>query len=151
MKDPSESIRQWLYDILNLTVQYNGSYVPCYSFVPQSGEMPFIVLGEQYTEADESTKDSNITLNSINIEVYVSYSGNDASYKIVNSLSEDILELVTARPITHIGSGGEDAGDIEGYNDIDIMLGSIATQRVLFDNQIVIIKSIVIKFRLEED
>jgi len=151
MKDPSESIRQWLYDILNLTVQYNGSYVPCYSFVPQNVTMPFIVLGEQYMEADESTKDSSITLNSINIEVYASYTGNDASYKMVNSLSEDILELITADPITEAGSGGEDVGGIDDYNAINIMVGSIATQRVLFDNNIVIVKSIVIKFRLEEE
>ena len=33
----------------------------------------------------------------------------------------------------------------------NIMVGSIATQRVLFDNEIVIMKSIVIKFRLEEE
>ena len=151
MKDPSESIRQWLYDILNLTVQYNGSYVPCYSFVPQNVTMPFIVLGEQYMEADESTKDSSITLNSINIEVYASYTGNDASYKMVNSLSEDILELITADPITEAGSGGEDVGGIDDYNAINIMVGSIATQRVLFDKEIVIMKSIVIKFRLEEE
>lgn len=151
MKDPSESIRQWLFDILNLTVEYNGSYVPCYSFVPQGEKMPFIVLGEQYMEADESTKDSNITLNSINIEVYASYTGNDASYKMVNALSEDILELITADPITEAGSGGSDVGGIDGYSEINIMVGSIATQRVLFDNEIVIMKSIVIKFRLEEE
>jgi len=151
MKDPSENIRQWLFDILNLTVEYNGSYVPCYSFVPQNVTMPFIVLGEQYMEADESTKDSSITLNSINIEVYASYTGNDASYKMVNSLSEDILELITADPITEAGSGGEDVGGIDDYNAINIMVGSIATQRVLFDNNIVIVKSIVIKFRLEEE
>ena len=151
MKDPSENIRQWLFDILNLTLQYNGSYVPCCSFVPQNTVMPYIVLGEQYMEADESTKDSNITLNSINIEVYASYTGNDASYKMVNGLSEDILELITADPITEAGSGGSDVGGIDGYNEIDIMVGSIATQRVLFDNNIVIVKSIVIKFRLEEE
>ena len=151
MKDPSENIRQWLHDILNLTVQYNGSYVPCYSFVPQAKEKPFIVLGEQYMEADESTKDCSITLNSVNIEVYASYSGNDASYKMVNSLSEDILELITADPITEAGSGGSAVGGIDGYGEINIMVGSIATQRVLFDNEIVIMKSIVIKFRLEEE
>jgi hypothetical protein len=151
MKDPSENIRQWLFDILNLTVQYNGSYVPCYSFVPKDTAMPFIVLGEQYMEADESTKDSFITLNSVNIEIYASYTGNDASYKMVNSLSEDILELITADPITEAGSGGENVGGIDGYREINIMVGSIATQRVLMDNNIVIMKSIVIKFRLEEE
>ena len=151
MKDPSEDIRQWLHDILHLTVTYNGSYVPCYSFVPKSTAMPYIVLGEQYMEADESTKDSYITLNSINIEIYASYTGNDASYKMINSLSEDVLALITADPITEAGSGGSAVGGIDNYNEVNIMVGSIATQRVLFDNEIVIMKSIVIKFRLEEN
>ena len=47
--------------------------------------------------------------------------------------------------------GGQTMGGIDGYNEINIMVGSIATQRVLFDNEIVIMKSIVIKFRLEEE
>jgi len=151
MKDPSEGIRQWLYDILNLTVSYGGPYVPCYSFVPLSISKPFILLGEQYMESDESVKDSYITINSIAIEIYASYSGNDASYKMINQLGEDVLELVTADPMTQVGSGGESTGTITGYDTINIMVQSISTQRVLFDNEIVIMKSIIIKFRLEEN
>jgi hypothetical protein len=42
-------------------------------------------------------------------------------------------------------------GGIDGYGEINIIVGSIATQRVLFDNEIVIMKSIVVKLRLEEE
>lgn len=151
MKDPSEDIRQWLYDILNLTISYGGSYVPCYSFTPMNSAMPFIVLGEQYMEEDVSVKDKSITMNTIAIEVYASYSGNDASYKLINSVANSIMELVTADPITQVGSGGASAGSIDNYNEIVISVQSIATQRVLFDNEIVIMKSIIIKFMLEEN
>lgn len=151
MKDPSESIRQWLYDILNLTVAYNGAYVPCYSFVPRNAERPFILLGEQFMEADNSTKDSWITTNSISIEIYASYSGNDASYKMINKLSEDVLELITADPMTQVGSGGENTGGISGFNLITFDVQSIGTQRVLLENEIIILKSIIIKLTLEEE
>lgn len=151
MKDPSEDIRQWLYDILNLTVSYSGVHVPCYSFAPVNSTKPFIILGEQYMEADVSVKDKSITENSISIEIYAAYSGNDATYKLINSVANDIIQLVTADPITQAGSGGSSAGTIDNYDEIVISVQSISTQRVLFDNEIVIMKSIIIKFLLEEN
>jgi hypothetical protein len=90
-------------------------------------------------------------LNTISIEVYASYSGNDATYKLINSVANDIMELVTADQITQVGSGGSSVGSIDNYNEVVISVQSISTQRVLLDNEIVIMKSIIIKFLLEEN
>jgi len=151
MKDPSDSIRQWLYNILNNTITYSGAYIPCYSFVPKDAAKPAIIIGEQYMEADESTKDAWITENSVVLEIYASYTGNDASYKLINSVGEDVLELVTAEPLTAIGSGSVAVTTVTGYEVISVMVQSIATERVLYDNEIVLMKSIVIKLTLEEE
>jgi len=151
MKDPSDSIRQWLFNILNNTISYSGSYIPCYSFVPKDASKPSIIIGEQYMEADESTKDSWITVNSVVLEIYASYSGNDASYKLINSVGEDVLELVTAEPLTSVGSGSIAVTTVTGYDVISVMVQSIATERILFDNEIVLMKSIIIKLTLEEE
>ena len=56
MKDPSENIRQWLFDITN------SSSI--------TGLMSFVVKCPLYR-----VWKMNITLNSINIEIYASYSG----------------------------------------------------------------------------
>ena len=151
MKDPSDSIRQWLYNILNNTITYSGAYIPCYSFVPKDASKPCIVIGEQYMDSDISVKDAWITENSVILEVYASYSGNDASYKLINSVSDDIMEKVTADPVTAIGSGGFSVTTITGFDPISIMIQSTATERVLFDTQIMIMKSIVVKLTLEEN
>ncbi len=150
MKDPSEAIRQYLYNILHLTVSYEGTYLPCYSFVPRNGTKPFIVIGEQYMVSDESTKDKYITDNQVAIEIYAGYSGNDASYKLVNSVSDDILELLIADTLTQVGSGGQSVSGITDYNPIVIQIISISTQRIVTETEIVIMKSIVVKFYLEE-
>ena len=151
MKDPSDSIRQWLYNILNNTITYDGDYIPCYSFIPKDASKPSIIIGEQYMEADVSVKDAYITENSVALEIYASYSGNDASYKLINSVGEDVLELVTDDPITSIGSGGQSVTTVTGYDVISVNVVSIATERVLYDNEIVLMKSIIIKLILEEN
>lgn len=151
MKDPSESIRQWLYDILNKTITYNGQYLSCFSFVPKGEGYPFIVLGEQYLEADTSTKDLNITQNAIDIEIYASYSGNDASYKLVNAVGEDVMELVLADPETAVGSGGGAVTVVSGYSVVVKKVASIATQKLLYENALIIKKVININLELEEN
>jgi hypothetical protein len=119
--------------------------------VPKDASKPSIIIGEQYMEADESTKDSWITVNSVVLEIYASYSGNDASYKLINSVGEDVLELVTAEPLTSVGSGSIAVTTVTGYDVISVMVQSIATERILFDNEIVLMKSIIIKLTLEEE
>ncbi len=100
MKDASDAIRDWLYTVLSGNITY-GTVVPVYSFAPKDAAMPFILIGEQYMYGEEaSTKDDNITENSVTIEVYSSHTGNDASYVPVNT----IMDLVTAISTTTVAS-----------------------------------------------
>jgi hypothetical protein len=150
MKDPSDSIRTWLYNVLYGTVAYGGSYIPVYSFAPKDAAMPYIVIGEQTLDAEDMPKDSYVTSNNVTIEVYASYTGNDATYKAVNSISEDILEIIRQRsPETH-GSGGNTVGLITGYTIVSITMTGSMTDRIMLENLIIVYKQLDINLLLEE-
>lgn len=141
MKDPSDAIRQWVFDTLDGNITYGGSAVTVYSFPPKDETMPYILLAEQSTTEAESTKDAYLTESEITIEVWSSHSGNDATYKAVNTISDDILQLIRTRTQTGFDSD---------YNVITVTLTSGATQKFLIDNKIEIVKSLIIKLLLEE-
>lgn len=149
MKDPSGSIRQWIYNVLNGTIWYNLASVPCYSFPPKDATFPYIVIAEQSFNQD-GTKDCYMSSNEVTLEVYSSHSGNDATYKVVNSVTEDIMEILVQRTIETHGSGGGTVATITGYNPISITLNSSLTDRIITDKEIIIFKSLNINLLLEE-
>jgi hypothetical protein len=141
MKDPSDNIRDWLYTLLYGNVSYGGSTVAVYSFPPKDQSFPYIVIGEQtMTGESESTKDAYITEHEVTIEIWDSYSGNDASYVKVNTIADSILQLVRVRT----------AITITGYNVIRLLADNMATERVLTEKEIIIYKSMLIRLLLEE-
>jgi uncharacterized protein (TIGR02145 family) len=150
MKDPSDNIRTWLYEVLYGTVAYNNAYVPVYSFAPKDAVMPHIVIGEQTMDAEDGTKDAYITTNNTVIEIYASYTGNDAKYKAVNSIAEDILEIVRQRTRETHGSGGATVTAITGFNIITTTLAGALTDRIVLENMIVVFKQIEISMVVEE-
>lgn len=152
MKDPSDNIRDYVYNVLNGTVSYGGSYIPVYSFAPKDSAYPHIIIGEQQmlTE-DPSPKDAWVTENTVTIEVWDSYTGNDASYVKVNTISNSILELLRTRAMALTGSGGWAIAGITGFNLISLTLDSSITDRFLWENKIIIFKSLNIKMLLEEE
>lgn len=151
MKDASGPIRQWLFNILNLTVAYGGTYVNCYSFPRINQAMPYICLGEIYMLGEtQSTKDCWITEHNAVIEVYTSHNGNDASYVQLDAIVDDILALVRTRRQTLTGSGGAVVAGITGFNMISLTVESMASERLEIENKNVIMKSIICKLILEE-
>jgi hypothetical protein len=149
MKDPSNSIRQWIYNVLYGTVFYNTAPIPVYSFPPKDAAMPYIVIAEQSFTQD-GTKDCYISSNEVTLEVYSSHTGNDATYKVVNAIAEDIMEILVQRQIETHGSGGGTVTTITGYNPIAITLVSSLTDRIILENSIVIFKNLNINLLLEE-
>ena len=141
MKDPSDAIRQWVYDTLNGNVTYNSSAVSVYSFVPFDAAFPYIVIGDQSMSAEEGTKDCYITNNDIMLEFYSSFDGNDATYAVVNSIADDSLQLLRTRTVQ----------TITGYNPISITLVGSLTDRLLFEDHIEVYKSLTINLILEEN
>jgi hypothetical protein len=151
MKDPSDNIRDWLYNVMLGTITYGGDYIPVYSFPPRDAAMPYIVIGEQMMSGeDESTKDSWLTEHEVTIEVWDSYTGNDGSYVKVNSIANDILELIRTRSLTVTGSGGESIAGITGWTVVRLTAEAMLTDRFLWDNNIIIYKSLNIRLLLEE-
>lgn len=150
MKDPSNDIRDWIYDILYGTIFYNGLVIPVYSFPPKDNAMPCIVLGEQTMVEDSSMKDEIISEHYIDVEIWDSYTGNDGSYKKVNSISSDIVEAVTIET-GFTGSGGESVPGISGYTIVRLAVQGMATQRYLVETNVIIYKSITIRLSLEEN
>jgi hypothetical protein len=150
MKDPSDNIRQWLYNILNGTIFYNGLSVPVYSFPSKDAAMPYIVIAEQSMDAEEVIKDCYMTNNGVTLEFYSSHTGNDATYKVVNSISNAVLQLVRQRAIETHGSGGLSVAVITGFNPISVKLKGSITDRIILENIIVIFKSLNINLLLEE-
>jgi hypothetical protein len=142
MKDPSDNIRTWLYGVLNTTVSYGGSVVPVYSFAPKDAAMPYILLAGQSSssELDESTKDCYINKHSFTIEIYSSHTGNDATYKAVNTISNSVLVLVRTRT----------APTISGFTVISVVLDSMLTDMMDFDTKIVAIKILNLTMIIEE-
>ena len=143
MKDPSGSIRTWLYGVLNTTVTYNAVAVPVYSFAPRNAAMPYILLAGQSStsELEESTKDCYINKQSFTIEIYSSNAnGNDATYKVVNTISDSVLQLVRTRT----------APTISGYTVISVVLDSMLTDMMDFETNIVAIKILNFTMIIEE-
>jgi hypothetical protein len=111
--------------------------------------MPYIVIAEQSFTQD-GTKDCYISSNEVTLEVYSSHTGNDATYKVVNAIAEDIMEILIQRQIETHGSGGGTVTTITGYNPIAITLFSSLTDRIILENSIVIFKNLNINLLLEE-
>lgn len=151
MKDASGPIRQWLYNVLNLTVVYNGSYLSCYSFAGKDQAMPYILLGEIYMIGEElSTKDCWITEHEATIEIYTSFTGNDASYVQLDAIVDDVLAIIRRRIQALTGSGGQSVAGITGFNTIVTNVISTASERFVHETQNVVMKSIILKLILEE-
>ena len=142
MKDPADSVRTWLYGVLNGTVSYSSATVPVYSHAPKDAAMPYILLASQQTgsEMEESTKDTYASNSTFSIEIYSRSTGNDGTYKAVNSIGNSVLQLVRVRtPIT-----------ISGYQVISLTMESIITDNILTDSGTVFIKVITINLKIEE-
>lgn len=151
MKDPTGAIREWLFDALYANVSYGGTIVPVYSFAPKDASMPYILLAGQQMTLDDSTKDSFLTENLATIEVWTSFTGNDASYIEANAIADDIVEILTGED-TVAGSGSQEGGAVlEGFEHVVVMVESILTDSVLWDNNIIIYKSINLKMLVEEE
>lgn len=151
MKDPTGAIREWLYDALYANVSYNSVIVPVYSFAPKDQAMPYILLAGQQMILNDSTKDSSITENLATIEVWTSFTGNDASYVQANAIADDIVEILTSED-TVPGSGSHEGGALlEGFDQVVVMVESILTDSVMWDNNIIIYKSINLKMLVEEE
>jgi hypothetical protein len=142
MKDPSDIIRIWLYNKLNNAVSWRSVSVPVYAFAPRDAAKPYILLASQAmgSELEESTKDAYITKHDFTIEIYDGYSGNDGSFRGVNSICNDILVLVRTRA----------AIPMTGYNVISLVVNSTITDT--FDNgeEIIFFKAINITLTIEE-
>ena len=142
MKDAADSIRTWLYGVLNNAVTYNSVAVPVYSFAPKDAALPYILLAGQSSgpENDESTKDSWITRHQIAIEIYSEHTGNDATYKAVNSISNSILLLIRTRT----------AATMSGYTVVSRVIDSTITDMMDFDTKIIAVKIINLSLIIEE-
>jgi hypothetical protein len=150
MKDASDIIRDWVYSVLNLTIQYGSAYVPVYSFVPKDAAFPYIVISEQMMTGEDGTKDKFITNHEVTIEIWSSFQGNDASYVPVNSISDSVLRILRQRTKETHGSGGNTITGFTGFNAFSITVNNMITDRFLMDTNIIIYKSINIKLILEE-
>lgn len=141
MKDPSDSIRDWVYTALNGTVSYGGSTVPVYSFPTKDASMPYILIGEHFMTGEQGTKDAYITEHELVIEVYTSSTGNRATYAPANSITDSIIQLLRTRT----------SPTITGYTGIRVLVDSMITERIINDTNIIIYKSIQIRLLLEEN
>jgi len=150
MKDPSDNIRDWLYGVLNGTVSYGGSYIPVYSYAPKDAEMPYIIIAEQMMNGEQGTKDAYITEHEVTIEIWTSFTGNDASYIPANNIGDQVLQIVRQRKLEDQGSGGEAVAGITGFNVIRLLVNNLITDRFLIETGTVIYKSINIRLLLEE-
>jgi hypothetical protein len=142
MKDASGYVRTWLYGVLNGTVSYSGSVVPVYSFPPSNQAMPYMLIGEQSMGPDEGTKDCYITKHSITLEIYTSTTGNDSSYVAVNTIGSSALQLVR--------TSTQPTG-LTGFTVISHVIDGSATDRIVLDNKIVIVKVYNITLTIEEN
>jgi hypothetical protein len=118
-----------------------GGYCSVYSFPPKDETMPYIVIGEQTMAPEQGTKDAYITEHDVTIEIWSSYTGNDASYVSANSISDAVIQILRTR-----GSIS-----IPGYNVIRLLVDNLITDRILTDTKTIIYKSINIRLLLEEN
>jgi hypothetical protein len=152
MKDPSDVIRDWVYNVLYGTIFYNAVAVPVYSFAPENTVMPYILIAEQSMSGEaESTKDAHITDQAVTIEVYDSFENNDASYVRANTIMSSILETIRTEPLDVTGSGGGSIPAFTGFNAINIIAESMVTDRIQTDTKIIIYKSINLSLLMEEN
>ncbi len=137
MKDPSGAIRLWLYGVLSTKVSYGGSVVPVYSFPTKDAAKPYILIAEQTSPGEDGTKDCYISKHSITVEVYCSSNGTNASYVPLNTIADSTLQLIRTR--TKITG-------LTGFNVVSIVYDGGITDRIDFDNEIILIK--VLNFTL---
>lgn len=151
MKDPSDDIRDWVYSSLNGKVYYGGVAVPVYSVVPNGTSMPYIVIGEQSSSGEDSSKDSFVSEHDVTIEIYSSHTGNRGSYTSVNSIASSILQLLRTMAATS-GYGRDEGGVSIGttFNVIKVNMRGLATDRFTSDDKLIIYKSLNINLLLEE-
>ena len=141
MKDPSGSIRTWLFGILDENVSYGGSDVPVYSFAPKDATMPYILLGGQSSPGEEGPKDAYISTQNFTVEVYTSNLGNDGSYIPCDTIASSILQLVRLRT----------AITISGYNVISLTFDNMITDAIDVETEIVIYKIMYFTMIIEEN
>lgn len=151
MKDPSDVIREWVYNVLNGTIFYGATSIPVYSFAPRNSLMPYIIIGEHIMSGETGTKDAYITEHEILIEIYTVHTGNDASYAKVNSIADSCIQLLRQRSLEDSGSGGEDIPGVTGYNVIRCLIDNMVTDRIITSTNTIIYKSINVRLLLEEN
>lgn len=142
MKDASGYIRTWLYSTLNGHVTYNTVNVPVYSFVPKGTSMPYMVIGEQSFGGDEGTKGSYMYRHTITLEIWTSHTGNDASYVPANTIGDSALQLIR--------TSTQPTG-LTGFTCVVHQITGGMTDRLQFDNEIIIFKSYDIELIVTEN
>jgi hypothetical protein len=147
MKDPSNVIRQWLYDNLQ-GITYNGA-VPVYSFPPKDASMPYIVIGDLLSSGEESTKDTYLTSHDYTIEVWTSFSGNNASYVMADNISNQITQKLRTGPEL-VFSGSNPLPAFGEFKCIRVEIRGLMSDRFMMDNNIIIYKSLSVNFLMEE-
>lgn len=148
MKDPGTTIRQWLHDNLQ-GITYGGVTVPVYSFVPKDAAMPYIVIGDLLSSGEESTKDCYVSAYDYTIEVWTSFEGNRATYVPSDNISNQITQKLRTGP-SFVFSGANPLPSFGSFNCVRIEVRGMMSDRYLFDNKIVIYKSLSINFLMEE-
>ena len=141
MKDPSDSIRDWLYTKLYTKVSYLTAVIPFYSMPPKDAAMPYIAVGEHMMTGEQGTKDAYITEHSVDIEIWTSFEGNDASYVMANTIADSVIQILRTRT----------KQTITGYNVIRVLVDNMITDRFLMETNIIIYKSINIRLLMEEN
>jgi hypothetical protein len=141
MKDPSGYIRTWLYGVLNTTVSYGGSVVPVYSVAPKDAAFPYMLIGSQTADPEGGTKDKWITNHSVQLEIYSSHTGNDASYVPVNTIANSAIQLIRTRAKVTIDST---------FNVISCTVVGLVTDHIVTDTNTIMYKSILINLEIEE-
>ena len=141
MKDPSGLIRTWLYGVLNATVSYGGVSVPVYSVAPKDAAFPYMLISSQTSDPEDGTKDTWINTHNVQLEIYSSHTGNDASYVPVNTIANSAIQLIRTRSKVTIDST---------FDVISCTIAGLVTDHILTDTHTIIYKSILINLEIEE-
>ena len=152
MKDPSDDIRDWLYTSLSGNVSYAGSVVPVYSFPPEDAAYPYITIGEHTAEGEESVKDRYMWDVATMLEIRSELDIHDASYLPVNSISNQIMQLLRVSfPAGGYAYGRDEAGvAMNNFNVIRVRFGAFNTEREMGPTKILISKQLTINLLVEE-
>lgn len=148
MKDPGTTIRQWLYDNLQ-GITYGGAAVPVYSFPPKDAAMPYIVIGDMLSTGEESTKDSYLSAYDYTVEIWTSFTGNRATYVPADNVANQITQKLRTGP-EFVFSGSNPLPSFGEFNCVRVEVRGMMSDRFMFDNKIVIYKSLSINFLMEE-